>query len=435
MARMSGAVGGANPSSLARLSVLPNRRLPHVVTALGDSRAAAIYIDSGQRGYAAISPVNWANALLGQRLVIGACFGKSGDRTDQMLPRLASAIGTGAGLLYIHAGLNDIAQNYPSAATSGATAFANIRTMIDAARAAGMIVVVEAEVGSNALSAAQVGQVNDLNAMLFDHAERAPGVHVHDARLVAMQPAYSDSAVQFRAAHAYDGTHLNGRGAAYWGESLAALLGAIVPMRPGAALNMRAALPGNGRRQLVANPLFVTANGGTAASGASGTIPAGFVGSAGTGASASYATQADPDGLGNNVTIDASFTAANAQVRLYQDVATANLLPGDLVEGVAVVDILGTPSGLASLYLQFTQNTGAGGQSLDNFCLYAPAAANYVGVDKAMRLTLRTRPHLIRANAGSGGYAQLSVRALSAGSGSCQFVVRQMALKRRDSDY
>lgn len=102
---------------------------------------------------------------------------------------------------------------------------------------------------------------------------------------------------------------------------------------------------------------------------------------------------------------------------------------------MAVVDILGTPSGLASLYLQFTQNTGAGGQSYDNFCLYAPAAANYVGVDKAMRLTLRTRPHLIRANVGSGGFAQLSVRALSAGSGSCQFVVRQMALKRRDSDY
>ncbi|WP_430637369.1 hypothetical protein [Sphingomonas hankookensis] len=219
------------------------------------------------------------------------------------------------------------------------------------------------------------------------------------------------------------------------GESLAALLGAIVPMRAGAALNMRAALPASGRRQLVANPLFVTASGGTAATGASGTIPAGFIGSAGTGASATYATQADPDGLGNDVTVDASFTAANAQVRLYQDVALANLLPGDLVEGVAVVDILGTPSGLASLFLQFTQNTGTGGQGYDNFCLYGPAAANYVAVDRAMRLTLRTRPHQMRAAVGSGAYAQLSVRALSAGAGSCQFVVRQMALKRRDSDY
>ncbi len=435
MARTSGAIGGANPSSLARLAVLPNRRLPHVVTALGDSRAAAVYIDSGQRGYAATSPLNWANALLGQRLVIGPCFGKSGDRTDHMLARLPAMIASGAGLLYIHAGLNDIAQNYPTAATSGATAFANIRTMIETGRAAGMVVVVEAEVGSNGLSAAQVGQVNDLNAMLFDHTERAPGVHVHDARMIAMQPGYSDTQVQFRASHAYDGTHLNGRGAAYWGESLAVLLGAIVPMRAGAALNMRAALPASGRRQFVTNPLFVTPNGGTVGTGASGTIPAGFIGSAGTGATATYTSQADPDGMGNNVVIDASFTAANAQVRLYQDVAPANLLPGDIVEGVAVVDILGTPSGLAALFLQFTQNTGAGGQGYDTFCLYGPALANYVSIDKPMRLTLRTRPHVMRAAVGSGPYAQLSVRALSGGAGGCQFVVRQMALKRRETEF
>lgn len=434
--RMSGAIGGANPSSLARIGVLPHRRLPHVVAPLGDSRAAAVYVDSAQRGYTANSALNWANAYLGQRMVVGQGFGKSGDRTDQVLARLPAAIASGAGLLYILVGLNDISQNFPSATTSGASAFANVRTMIDAGRAAGMIVVVEAEVGANNLNATQVGQLHDFNAQLFEYAERMPGVHVHDARPVVMHPGYADNALQFRPDHSYDGVHLNGRGSSYAGESLAALLATLVPPRIGVAINNRSALVGNGRRQLLLNPVFATATGGSIGTGASGTVPAGFGGVvSGGGATATYGTQADADGLGNNVVIDASFTAAGSQVRLFQDVPSAHYQPGDVVQGVAVIDVQGTPTGLAALMLQFVQSTGAGGSVTEAYSLYGPVGAGQVGIDRAARLTLQTRPFVLQGAVGSGGYVQLSVRAVAAGTGAAKFVVRQMALKRRDGGY
>ncbi|MEH3041682.1 MAG: GDSL-type esterase/lipase family protein [Sphingomonas paucimobilis] len=434
--RMSGAIGGANPSSLARIAVLPHRRLPHIVAPLGDSRAAAVYVDTAQRGYTANSALNWANALLGQRLVIGQGFGKSGDRTDQVLARLPAAIASGAGLLYILAALNDIAQNVPSATTSGATAFANVRTMIDAGRAAGMVVVVEAEVGSNNLNAVQVGQVHEFNAQLFEYAERVAGVHVHDARLAVMQPGYADGTLQFREGMSYDGTHLNGRGASYAGESLATLIAMLVPPRGGVTINSRSALVGNGRRQLMLNPVFATATGGSIGTGASGTVPAGFGGViSGGGATATYGTQADPDGLGNNVVIDANFTAAGSQVRLFQDLPAANYQAGDVVQGVAVVDVVGNPTGLAALMLQFAQSTGAGGAVVEGYSLYGPVGSGQSGIDRPVRLTLQMRPFVLQPAVGSGPYLQLSVRAVAGGTGAAKIVVRQMALKRRDAAY
>jgi len=173
-----GAVERQFSTFLAARSVLPHRRLSHVVTALGDSRVAAVYADLNQRIYSGYSPLNWANALSDQRMVIGTTFGVSGDRTDQALARLSAAIATGAGTLYIQCGLNDIAQQYPTAGTSGATAAANIMVMAEAARAVGMLVVIEIEVGSSAMNtAALVGQVVELNERLYEYAERTPGVH------------------------------------------------------------------------------------------------------------------------------------------------------------------------------------------------------------------------------------------------------------------
>lgn len=436
MSMRSGSLG-VGLGQLARWAILANRRLPHVVAPLGDSRAAAVYVDSAQRGYTASSALNWANAYLGQRLIIGQGFGKSGDRTDQVLARLPAAIASGAGMLYILVGLNDISQNYPTAATSGATAFANVRTMIDAGRTAGMIVVVEAEVAANNLTGAQIAQVNEFNALLFEYGERTPGLHINDARFTVMQPSYGDGALQFRAGLSYDGIHLNGRGSSYAGEALAALLDRLVPPRPGVALNTRTALVGLGRRQLLANPIFMTTTGGTLNTGASGTVPAGFGGVvSGGGATATYGTQADVDGIGNNAVIDATFTAGGSQVRLFQDVAAANYQAGDIVEGVAVIDVLGTPTGLAALMLQLVQSTAAsGGQSFDNYSMYGPVGTGQLGVDRAVRFTMKTRPFVLLPAVGSGAYTQLSVRAVTAGAGGCKFVVRQMALKRRDAGY
>ena len=182
-----------NPTTHRKVQESARKR--HIVAALGDSRIAATYLDiSTRRNLGARSPLNWANALMGHRLVIGDDYGVSGDRTDQMLARLAAATASGAGLLYLQGGVNDIAQNYPTAGTSGATAFANLRTMAEAGRAAGMQVVIEVEVGAQNLNTvAFVTQINELNALIYEYAEKTPRVYVHDARSVVLNATSSDN--------------------------------------------------------------------------------------------------------------------------------------------------------------------------------------------------------------------------------------------------
>lgn len=431
MGRISGSMGATSRGALAKLAVMPDRRLPHVATAIGDSRIAALYLDGARQNRAATSPLNWANALAGQRLTIGATFGVSGDRTDQMLGRLDAAIATGAGLLYIQGGVNDIGQSYPTAATSGATAFANIRAMAEAARTAGMTVVIEAEVGGATIGTpALVAQVEELNARLFAYAEGTPGVHVHDARAAVMNPVNADGALQYRAGFAYDGTHVNGRGACAWGESLSMLLTAIVPARAGRLIQNRAQLPANGRRQLAANPLFATATGGTAGTGVTGAVPMGWSVTRTGAATATVSTAASALDMGNDVTIDMSFTAAGEQIRLIQTIAPTDWQPGDVAEGVAQIDYLGTPTGLAGVFLQLQHNTGAGGASYDSMDLFSPNSTGYVAPAHAMTLTLRTKGYAVPPTVGAGAYQSISVRAVASGAGNARIMVRQIGVRR-----
>jgi len=270
---------GATVSRLGRLGVLPDRRLPNLVTALGDSRVAALYLDPAKQNRGTRSPLNYANALLGQRMTIGSTFGVSGDRTDQMLARLPDAIATGAGLLYVQGGINNIgatasgnpAFTYVHAVTGevvtidtvAAATMRDLRQIADTARRAGMTVVLENEVGGSTLTLVEkLAALNDLRAMIADYGERAAGVYVHDAYSAVMQPGAT--APTFKAGYSYDGIHENGRGAFWHGRSLAAVIDRLVPAR---SILSRGAIdvPANGRRQLLTNHVFSTVAGGTAA--------------------------------------------------------------------------------------------------------------------------------------------------------------------------
>jgi len=255
-------------------------RKANVVTGLGDSREAANYLDPSSRNRGTRSPLNWANALLGQRFTIGATFGVSGDRTDQMLARLPAAIATNAGILHVWGGINNIgavasgspAFTYTHAVTGepvtidnvAAVAMRDLRYICDTARAAGMIVILENEVGGSTLTTTEkLAALYSLRQMITEYAERTPGVYEHDAYPVVMNPGAATPT--FKPGYSYDGIHMNGRGAYWHGKSLAALLDRLAaPRSP--LIRSVAEVPANGRRQLLANPIFATTMGGTLSS-------------------------------------------------------------------------------------------------------------------------------------------------------------------------
>ncbi|MGN5374572.1 GDSL-type esterase/lipase family protein [Sphingomonas hankookensis] len=452
MAYRSGGIG-VGIGTLGRLAVLPDRRLPHVVTALGDSRVAALYLDPARMNRGTRSPLHWANSLLGQRMTIGDTFGVSGDRTDQMLARLPAAIATGAGLLYVQGGINNIgavasgnpAYTYAHAVTGevvtidsvAAVAMRDLRQIADTARRAGMTVVIENEIGGSSLSTAEkIGALNNLRAAIADYGAQTPGVHVHDAYAVVMQPGAATPT--FRTGYAYDGIHATGRGAYWHGKSLATLLDRLVPPR---SVLSRGAIdtPANGRRQLLANHLFTATTGGTAGNGVTGDVPSGWTAAVSTNAgSAVLSSVANADGVGNGVRAAIDFTAAGS-FRLEQALGGtpggqyhANLRPGDEVEGFALVEITGTPAILAAVQMEASAaSAGSGGTGVTSLDMTGPAAATDLGINDSALLTLRTRPIILPVPSGAFPYLFTNVRIIALAAGSATIIVRQIGVRRR----
>lgn len=420
------------------------------VTALGDSRVAAIWNDIPKyMAKSARSPLNFANAMLGARMVIEATFGVSGDRTDQFFARLDAAIATGAGTLYLQGGVNNIGfvassgnVTYTHAVTNEVVGITNVaavtaRDLIaiaDKARAAGMHVVIEQEVGANGFSPTEkLAALMDLRTALSNYARLNPAVTLHDATTAVIQPG----SLLYKTGYSADGTHVNPRGAYYWGKSLALTLERVIPQNAGNILVASGfEIPANGRRQLLANPIFNTATGGTLGTNASGTVPAGWQAKVTGPATVTVGVVAEANGLGNNVTLDVVATDTNAVISLEQalngtSVAPywgSNLVAGDIVETIVKLEILGNPTNLTSAYVYSSFVTGSGGEALDSFDLIADQGT--LGPNEPATFILRTRRFTLPAAFGQYPYAIIGARFATSGAGNFSVKVHQIALRR-----
>ena len=388
-------------------SVAPWTRLrnPGILATYGDSLAASLTIDTSlKQNYGATSPVNWAIMLNRGLFRLTAAnngnFGGSGQRTDEMLPRLQSVIASGAGTVIIFAGTNDIALSYPTLGTSAQVAFSNVRKMVLALIRAGIQVVIDLPLGSTSWSAAQIAQLYRYHQMLKEFVEKTPMVYIHDASPMVLNAVGSATAITFKANYFYDQTHPNGRGAYYWGKSLLALLQQIIPPLPRITY-----LGLTDVRDLlyINNGLFTVQTGGTNNIGAAligGAVPAGFTlyrtGNATV--SLSYGTDdgtaLDPS-LGGKLIMACTFTAAGEVIRLQQDLGITGVAPGrafDLGCRARVV------SGMDSLCAaRMHASVSVDGVSRDWYSLLEGASSHY-GPDEAYQVDHMITPRLEAGN-------------------------------------
>jgi lysophospholipase L1-like esterase len=416
---------------MARL-ILPGTKLlnPNTVVALGDSRVAQIHADapSAFRNKTAYNHFSMGNALANNRAILVQNLGVSGDRTDQALARLPAALASGAQWLYIHVGVNDIAQAYPTATTSGVTAWLNIKTMIDSAVAIGMRPIVVLEPGANNFSTAQIGQLIILQQYEREYAETCPGMILFDLPAALYNPA-ATSTTALAIQGSIDGTHEGNLGGYLGGAAFSSLLQSIMPTRPHGTRS-QTENPTTSLTNLMANGMFTTTTGGVLGGGNSGTVAGSWTGSRTNTSTGAYSVGTASDGSGLTEQVMAcTFAAAGDEVNIHQDAAIGNWSPGDIVQASAEVSVDSGSSNLAGVYLYVQANGSGNGTSaqtaMDGYCVGLGA-----GPTTAYKTYLLTEK-LVIPNFSTKTWLTCHVKAVAAGAGSATVRVRRVQLRKR----
>jgi hypothetical protein len=419
---------------LKRFNVPTNlRRHPNTVVAIGDSRVAQIHADGAFRNKAGYNHFSVGNALAGNRAILLKNLGVSGERSDQHLPRLKQAIDTGAYVLYIHTGVNDIAQAYPTAATSGITAFNNIRIMIDAAIDNGMLPLVVLEPGANNFTPAMNAQLHILQQMLREYAETCPHMVLFDLPAAVYNGAATSTTV-LPLLGTIDGVHQGSLGAYLGGKAFAVVLTAIMPPRPH-GFRSSVENPTTALVNLLVNPMFTGGTAGTVGAGLTGQIGTSWVGSrAGGGtAVASVALSSDGSGLWEQV-LQCTFAAAGDEVNVHQDIPTNLWNGGDILQSHAEVVVDAGSVNLCGAYLYLQANGTVAGSNVAITAMdgYVNGTQHGATSTEGFKLNYSTEK-LIVPNYDVKSWVTAHVKVIGSGAGSATVRVRRFGVRKRFS--
>lgn len=357
-----------DPSHRSIIATLVQAKAYNVLATLGDSRIEQGFVNGVQ--YYANGVISHLRALMKGNLRVAYSGGVSGNRTDQMLARLNNAINSGAGILFIWGGVNDIAQSFPTATTSGVTAFNNIKLMAETARLAGIVPIVTTETPvTSGWNATQYAQLYELNARLANYVQTTTGVQLLDmhAQVVDFTSATPGTV---KSGVYTDATHVNNLGAYLGGVALYSILTNFVP--PGIR-RKRAGLQdeyANNPYEVLTNGNFMTTSGGigSGSNGVTGTIPGSWtVTRIGSAAATAVSTVTASDGFGKACQLAITGAASGDEIRMLQDVTLGRLTSGETYRATCDVKISGNTN-LEGVYLYFEFNNGVSTTRYDMYC-------------------------------------------------------------------
>lgn len=421
---------GSNDANLqAAFRKLSLPRPFHYVTAIGDSRTAAIWSDTPTAGYGGrrsnYSPLNWARVLSGNRFVLGPSWGVSQKRTDEFISggQLTNALASGCGTLMLWGGLNDIAQGY-----TALSAFNNLKTIAETCIANGMQVVVDQEVGANNLSAAQVTAVIELRQRLQEWAYKTPRLYLHDALPVVMQPGYSDTLLQFNPNYTYDGVHYNARGAFSHGKSLASVFQSIIPPRISNHFNRCENSTNNSANLLTPNP-SLQGTAGTANTGITGSVPTGHSASRTGSATATTTITTNADGT-RQIAFACNFTARGEVIRMNVDATNTNWDTGTIFEGFGELEVQ-NPVNVAGAQLYMSNNVNSGTVEMGDMIVpdTSTDAAAY-GPLEGFAMKMNTKVYTVPVVTAKG-WVSIQAAIVASGAGSATFIVKNLGIRKR----
>lgn len=411
-----------------------------IAIAPGDSRNKNFHISTGV-GKSSQHPLCHALTQIGQRARVVYNGGISGNQSGQYLTanspdpgyiginNLTAFLSTDAMWAYWGGmAVNDFTAGRTAANVwNGFGGNIGIRDALIMSKAAGKRNIIALEIGANGMNPTEV---HLLNGYILDWIAVNPQDIVFNLPAIVWTKT-NQSTITIANNIAADGTHLLSWGAwlagavgASGAASLAALLLPLIPPWPrmvSAALETKT-LTSN--RQMVTNPLMITATGGTAGTGITGNVPAGYGVSRGAGTPTATTTViADPNGFGNALQVDCTFGAQGDIIRVYADLGTTGWTPGKKYVQSGRVEVANGSSNLCfpAAELEIVWNSfGASRATRDNYA----TTAYGIGPTTAYGCDLETDGALSNAltippfTNVSQVWAKINLLAFGAGSGS-----------------
>jgi len=325
----------------------------------GDSITGLNYAAS--TGYYSEGYFNWANALLGMPFTTVYPLGVGGDTTALMLARIQAVVNTGADWAFVMGGTNDIFTSPTS--TDYAAIFANLKQIYSTLLNAGMkVVAVTPPVRNTGSQAnAQIVAQLELNRLILSYAAATPNMIGVNAYGATVSP--TDASGNQKTNYLYDSTtHPSNIGAYAIGKAVKAQLEFYLPPTQ----NLLESIADNnttwaGSKNLLSTGLF-QGSGGSAGTGASGTVPTGWTASRSSGAAGTSVVMSVParsDGFGNNLTLTVTGDAAETTGLL--DVVCssfhAQVTAGDVLRARCLVSV-GSPVAIKGFYLRLSVTAG-----------------------------------------------------------------------------
>ena len=271
----------------------------------------------------------WAQALMGAPFTLLNNAGVAGNRTDEMLLRMANVTDYNPDWCFVQGGINDITYG-----TTSAQVILNLQDICAQLAGRGIRVVLLA-IAPNAQSAGNSLKVQTINQAMREWCQRTYGQVVFvDTYAPCVDSTLTTGA--FASGMSDDGLHLSGKGARAYGQAIANALQHLLPNRnflPSS--NGESYGVSSSSKQLLDNPMHATGSAVSATgTGASGTVPSSWLGSA-SGMTAGTAvftpSQTRSDGIGLEQKIVVANAEAASSVNIRQNPAAARFAIGDTV--------------------------------------------------------------------------------------------------------
>lgn len=353
---------------------------------MGDSRFNDCTVQVNDSSYHTnISPVEYANAKSGGRMVLVKNSGIAGNTTDQMVARMQTdLVNVPAAVALIHGGTND-----PIAAGQEYLTFNNLRTLWEASMASGKWTIGFTEYAGSSDGAGKPAQKIRLNNLIREWWAGRAGGELIDLFALLSDPLANPPTVKANITR--DGLHMAPFGAQTWGDGLVPSFTRLTG-QPLALVNSVMDCIGNEplSTNLCDNSLMQGTSGTISGAGNSGTLPTGWSGTGAVGTNV-FSVVARADGIGNDLRI-ATTMGGSGNLNTFYSLTLARILAGTyVVEGELTCE--STAGGLNTL--QVNANIQVDGVTKLIGCFLQATATGVLAVPTAQVYRFRSIPLVI----------------------------------------